>query len=126
MPIFAGIIAAIFAYLFNMWTIKRLGDTAIIIIVPFIEEVFKTLAPIIMGANIIIAHLVFGLIEGVYDIVNSPKRIGKWAALVSVISHSVFGIVTYLTISYGYSIYWAILLAWLLHSSWNWYITKHI
>lgn len=126
MVIFAGMIAALFSYICNKWVLKISGDIAIVVVVPFIEETLKTVSSIIIGTSIIGTHFIFGLIEGIYDIVNSSKSIGKWAALASIISHSIFGLVTHLTIKAGYPFYWGIFLAWLIHSTWNWYITKYV
>lgn len=124
MPVLAGIVAALISYIFNKFVLKKIGNKGIIIAVPFIEESSKTAMAFILGTDIIAAHFVFGLIEGIYDIVNSSKRIGKWAALASLMSHSVFGAAVYFTMRAGYSIYWGVFLAWLLHSGWNWYVTK--
>lgn len=126
MFIFAGIIAALSSYIFNKLVLKRFGDIGIIVVVPFIEETTKTMVSFVLNASIIGTHFIFGFIEGIYDIINSSENIGKWAALASLISHTAFGLATYLAIKTGYSIYWGIFLAWLLHSSWNWYITKQL
>lgn len=126
MFIFAGIIAALSSYIFNKLVLKKLGDIGIIVVAPFIEETTKTIASLILNTSIIGTHFIFGFIEGIYDIINSSKSIGKWAALSSLISHTAFGLVTYLVIKTGYSPYWGVFLAWLLHSSWNWYITKQL
>ena len=105
----AGIIAAVFSYIFNKLALKKIGNIGISIVVPFIEESSKTAAAFILDANIIGTHFVFGFIEGIYDIVNSSKSIGKWAALASLISHSVFGFAVYSITKLGYSIYWGVL-----------------
>ncbi len=126
MVIIAGIISGLLSYIFNKWALKDLKNKGLIIAVPIIEESTKTMAAIIIGTSIVGTHFIFGIIEGIYDIVNSPKKIGKWAALASILSHSFFGLITELTINIGYPIYWGIFLAWLIHSTWNWYITKHI
>lgn len=123
MSILAGIIAAIFSYIFNKLALKKVGNIGINIIVPFIEEGSKTAMAFILDTNIIATHFVFGFIEGVYDIINSSEYIGKWAALASLISHSVFGVAVYLTAKAGYPIYLGALIAGLLHSGWNYYIT---
>ena len=124
MPVLAGIIAALLSYILNKLVLKKIGNIGIIIVVPLIEEINKTIPAIILNTNIIGTHLVFGIIEGVYDIINSSENVGKWAALVSIISHGIFGAATYLTVKMGYSVYLGIALAWLLHSGWNWYITS--
>lgn len=126
MIIIAGIIAALVSYICNKWVLKKSGDIGLIAVVPFIEETAKTSSAIIIGTGVAGTHFVFGIIEGIYDILNSSKSIGKWAALASIISHSIFGFATHLTIKSGYPIYWGIFLAWLIHSTWNWYITKYL
>lgn len=126
MPILAGVVAALISYMSNKLALKKIGNIGIIIAVPFIEEVSKTVLALILNTSLIVTHLIFGLIEGIYDIVNSSEDAGIWAALVSLISHSAFGAATFLTMRAGYSIYWGIFLAWLLHSGWNWYIIKHL
>lgn len=126
MVIIAGIISGLLSYIFNKWALKDLKNKGLIIAVPIIEESTKTMSAIIIGTSIVGTHFIFGIIEGIYDIVNSPKKIGKWAALASILSHSFFGLITQLTINIGYPIYWGIFLSWLIHSTWNWYITKHI
>lgn len=126
MFIFAGIIAALFSYICNKFVLNKLGDTGLIVAVPFIEELAKSLSPVFLNTSILGSHFIFGIIEGIYDIVNSSKSIGKLAALASIISHSLFGLATILVIGAGYSIYWGIFLAWLFHSTWNWYITKYL
>lgn len=123
MPVLAGIIAALFSYLFNKLVLKKIGNIGIIIAIPFIEESSKTIFARILKTNLIATHIVFGIIEGIYDIINSSEKTGKWAALVSLISHGIFGAATYLTTKMGHSVYWGIALAWLLHSAWNWYVT---
>lgn len=126
MFIFAGTIAALLSYICNKWVLKKQGNIGIIAIIPFIEEAAKTLSALIIETSIINTHFTFGVIEGIYDIVTSSKTMGKWAALASIISHTIFGLATHLTIQLGYPIYWGIFLSWLIHSSWNWYITKYL
>lgn len=126
MFILAGILAALISYICNRIVLKKQGNIGIIVIVPFIEEFTKTMSSVMISTSILGTHFVFGVIEGIYDIVTSNKQIGKWAALASIISHTTFGLATYLTIQFGYSIYWGIFLSWLIHSTWNWYITKYL
>ena len=126
MIIIAGIISGLLSYIFNKWVLNRLNDKGLTVAVPIIEESLKTMSAVIIRTSIIGTHFIFGIIEGIYDIVNSSKKIGKWAALASILSHSFFGLVTVLTINAGYPIYWGIFLSWLIHSTWNWYITKYI
>lgn len=125
MSIIGGLIAALVSFMANKISLKTMGEAGIIVIVPAIEEISKTLTALILKANIIGCHFAFGFIEGIYDIINSSSRIGKWAALASIISHTGFGTVAYLLIRAGYPTYIGIFLSWLLHSSWNWYVIKY-
>ena len=122
----AGIFSAAFAYLCNKVIVSFFSDRGLVILAPLVEEVAKTGFAILLQTSIIGGHFVFGLIEGVYDIYTSPKKTGKWAALASVISHSFFGIITYFLYIKTGLLPVGIGLAWIFHSSWNWYIIKNL
>ncbi len=126
MFILSGIIAAVFAYLLNKAIINRFGGAGLVTFVPFIEEFLKTFTAVMMKTNVLAVHVVFGVIEGCYDIVTSPKKIGKLAALASIFSHSLFGYITIITYGHSKSIILGILTAWVFHSGWNWYVTKYL
>jgi hypothetical protein len=126
MLVLSGIIAALLAYLCNKLALKGLGDRGILTLVPFIEEFFKTVAAIYLESSIVGVHFIFGCIEGLYDLATSSKKIGKWAALASVLSHSAFGGITCLVYMETSNIPASIFAAWIFHSSWNWYITKYV
>ena len=126
LTILAGIFASIFAYLCNKLVLKALGERAIVALVPFIEEMGKSGAAILMQSNIFGTHLVFGVVEGVYDIVVSKAETGKLAALFSVFSHGIFGMITQVTYNRSGSFYVAVLVAWLFHSLWNWLVQKYL
>lgn len=126
MFIVAGIFAGVFAYLWNRWILTRVGDKGLIVIIPLVEEVAKSGAALLLETNFLGTHFIFGCIEGIYDIITSSKKIGNWAALASIISHSFFGGTTYLVHYASGSISLAIFVAWLFHTGWNWYITKYV
>lgn len=124
--IMAGIFSATFAYLCNKVILKSFQDEGLTIVVPLLEEMAKTTFAIFLKTNIIGTHFIFGCIEGIYDVMTSSKKIGKWAAVASIVSHSFFGIVTHLTYAKtNYSMI-AIIVAWIFHSGWNWYVVKKI
>ncbi|MDR5659187.1 hypothetical protein RH915_06765 [Serpentinicella sp. ANB-PHB4] len=122
----AGIFSAGFSYILNKLMLTKLGDRALIVLIPFIEEMAKSTAAIVLKTNFIGVHFVFGCIEGIYDYIYSNKKIGKWAALASVISHTFFGSVTFLIYTTTQRALLGILVAWIFHSTWNWYITNKI
>lgn len=124
--IFAGILSALFSYILNKIMLKGLGERALIALIPFIEEMSKTTFAIILKSSIIGAHFIFGIIEGVYDLIFSSKKIGKWAALASLISHSFFGGVTYVVFERTNTLILSLLVAWIFHSAWNWFIMEKL
>ncbi|SET22732.1 hypothetical protein SAMN05660297_01745 [Natronincola peptidivorans] len=124
--IMAGILAAAFAYLCNKIILKAFKEEGLTILVPLLEEMAKTTFALLLKTNIIGSHFIFGCIEGIYDIFTSSKKIGKWAAVASILSHSFFGIVTYFTYKKTNIPLIAIIVAWIFHSGWNWYVTKKL
>ncbi|KAB3531847.1 hypothetical protein [Alkaliphilus serpentinus] len=126
MIIITGIISAIHAYLWNKIFLKKIGNKGLITVVPLIEEISKSLAAVLFSTSLLGTHFIFGIIEGGYDIITSSKKIGKMAALASVISHSIFGLITWQVYFRIGRILPAIIIACLFHSGWNWYITKYL
>jgi len=124
--IIAGILSAIFSYILNKVMLSKLGERALIALIPFIEEMAKTTTAIIFKSSIVGVHITFGVIEGIYDYIFSSKKIGKWAALASLISHSFFGGITYVVFERANSIILGILVSWILHSAWNWFIMEKL
>lgn len=122
--IMAGILSAAFAYVCNKMILKLSHDEGLILLVPLLEETAKTIFALLLKTNIVGTHFIFGCIEGIYDIINSSKKIGKWAAVASVLSHSFFGIIAYYTYIRTNNIILGILVSWIFHGGWNWYIVK--
>ncbi|AKL93625.1 hypothetical protein CACET_c01070 [Clostridium aceticum] len=126
MIVIAGILSAALAYLCNKVILKSFQDEGLTILVPLLEEMAKTTFAFFLKTNIIGTHFIFGCIEGIYDIFTSSKKIGKWAAVASILSHSFFGMVTYLTYTKTKFGFIAILVSWIFHSGWNWYVVKKL
>jgi hypothetical protein len=124
MFIVAGVIAALIAYIFNRYYVQRIGNKAIFLLVPAIEEISKTLSAYLLGANILLAHIVFGAIEALYDGVNSSKKIALAAAIASVITHTLLGMVTYWVFKSSSNLSAAIISSALLHFGYNYFIVK--
>ena len=124
MEVISGIVSALIAYIFNRILIKWQKENAIVLIIPLVEEVSKTLTASLMGGSIIGAHVVFGFIEALYDLINTKsQKAAPIAALLSIISHSVFGIISYyITIWTGW-VALGIIAATIIHSTWNYFIT---
>lgn len=104
MFLFAGFMAALTAYMLNRYLVYRFGSDAIVYLTPIIEESLKTGLAVFFHAAIVPVHLVFGLIEGIYDLTTS--RMGLAAGLLSLIWHASFGLVTvFLTSVTGHVVY---------------------
>lgn len=122
--IITGILSAAFAYVFNKIILKYSHDKGLILWIPLLEEGAKTIFAFLLKGNIVGTHFVFGCVEGIYDIINSSKKIGKWAAVASILSHSFFGMITCLTYLKTNTIILSIIVSWIFHSGWNWYVVK--
>lgn len=117
----AALLAAGFAFVSNRWGIKKFGFAEVVWIGPVMEELGKTGIAIIIGAGVVAVHVVFGIIEALFDIwADTPRRYA--AALISIAGHSAFG---YITIG-GYTFFaswWGGVLAGIVaHVFWNSYV----
>ena len=86
----AGLLAVVISFMYNRYVVNKLGDYAVIYLIPPAEEVFKTSAYYFIGGNLAQVHLFFGIIEAVFDYGNS-----KAAAILAVITHLAFGGLTF-------------------------------
>ena len=113
MYLLAAIIASFIAYLVNQYLVGRFGAGTIIFITPIVEETLKTGMALILSTAILPVHVIFGIIEGIYDLKTS--RLGTSAGLLSLIWHSTFGLVTVLVSSFMGHLVWGLIAAILLH-----------
>ncbi|MHB1126028.1 MAG: hypothetical protein ACYC2T_03580 [Bacillota bacterium] len=88
----AGLIAALGSWVVNRNLIKWEGNKVIISLLPIVEEVFKTGTAVSLGSSIILTHMIFGAVEGLYDL--RTRGGGVPAALVSLAGHWLFGYMT--------------------------------
>ncbi|PRX26496.1 hypothetical protein BX659_12087 [Orenia metallireducens] len=116
--IFTGLLASFLAFISNRYLVSRIGNQAIVYIIPILEESLKTVSCYIFGANLILVHLIFGIIEGIFDYFNN-----KIAALLAVLSHLLFAYIT-LTLWNLSNIVLAILITSLIHIGWNYLIGR--
>ncbi|HHU64161.1 MAG TPA: hypothetical protein GXZ32_08190 [Clostridiales bacterium] len=124
--IISVVMAAVLSYFFNKAAIKAAGNKAIVYIVPFIEEGFKTFITLALGGIVLLTHISFGIIEGIYDYFNSNEKINFTACFISVVSHSIFGVVTTLGFVLSKSWYPGLMAAILCHILWNWRMFRRI
>ncbi|MDQ0285327.1 hypothetical protein J2Z49_000420 [Desulfofundulus luciae] len=86
----AGVLAAAASWLVNGLFFSRTGAFAVVYVAPVVEEAAKTSFALFLGTSIPLAHFIFGLVEGVWDTARGGRG---WAAgLVSLASHTAFGL----------------------------------
>lgn len=113
-----GCLVAALSFLLNRMLVKQIGLKTVITASPVIEEGTKTLLAFFLGADILAAHVTFGVVEACYDW-HQNGRTGMKAALFSIGGHSVFGIVTILLLSISGSIGLALAAGIVAHIIWN-------
>lgn len=94
MTVLAGLTAAALAWCGNAFLVRRWGDICVVWVVPALEESVKTVTALLLGASLIFVHVFFGLAEAAHDLYAS-RRFGFWSAASALISHGVFGLITY-------------------------------
>lgn len=120
----AGILAAGLAWVANVLVVKQWGNKGVVLAVPILEEAFKTGLAVVMGASVLLVHGIFGLIEALHDF--SSSRLGLWSGLVSLSSHMLFGLTTFLVFRYTGSWFVGVAAAVLLHAALNYLLmTRH-
>lgn len=112
------------SYLINKFLIKLLRHHAAIFGAPVFEEILKTLPAYYWDRPVFHVHFLFGLGEAVYDLLTSGRHSGRWAAVFSIISHSVFGAVTSLVFGYTGMVFTAVAFAILIHCTWNLFVMR--
>lgn len=91
---------------------------------PLVEETSKTAAAVILGGEIFLTHLFFGVVEGFWEYYN--RRNGYYAGLAAVASHSIFGFITF-SVYYFYGILAPALTAGCLaHIAWNYLVVHYL
>ncbi|AZR74568.1 hypothetical protein BBF96_14930 [Anoxybacter fermentans] len=122
MYLLAGLIAAVAAYLINRELVQRFGVEIIVYITPILEEILKTGLAVFFHTTILPVHIIFGIIEGIYDLKTS--KLGVSAGVLSLVWHTVFGLVTILLRSVMGNLVWGLIGAILLHYLGNSIIIK--
>lgn len=112
-----GVLMAAASFLINKLLIKITGIQTVFFFSPSVEEVAKTLPAHYLGADLFITHSVFGVLEGIYDFFTGRRKIA--AMLLSVVGHSLFGIVTVFGRYYTGEIWLGLLGGVFSHIIWN-------
>jgi hypothetical protein len=115
-----GCLMAGLSFLLNKILLKYVGVKAIITYSPIVEEMTKTLCSYYLAADILVTHIVFGMLEAGYDWYTNPNgQRGVWAALASIVGHSLFGALTLICLYASDSIWIALAGASCVHVMWN-------
>lgn len=116
----AYIIACLMAslsFLLNRLLLKYIGNVTVVSISPVIEETAKTLLAYYLDADILLTHVTFGVLEGIYDWYGG--RYGGKAALFSIVGHSLFGLLTVGGLYFTGSIWLSLCMGVAVHLTWN-------
>jgi hypothetical protein len=116
--LWAGLLAALGAWFFNRLAVKHFGEVAIIWLIPWFEELLKTGTAYLGGADLVLTHGVFGLVEAIHDYAVSA-RWGLLAGLLGMVSHLFYGAFTGVSFRLTSSWIISIFLTGLLHVLWN-------
>ena len=98
-----------------------IGDLARVL--PVLEEALKTTCAVATGAPVIWTHVVFGLIEGIYDLIFS-QRSRVAVGIAGVAGHSVFGVITVAVSSITSSLSLGVIMSCLVHILWNTWVVR--
>ncbi|HHW42502.1 MAG TPA: hypothetical protein GXX25_01590 [Desulfotomaculum sp.] len=113
----AGVLAAALSWVTNGLLIRFLGSRGVIYLSPGVEEGAKTGLALWFSASIPASHLVFGLVEGVWDAFKGRR--GPAAGLVGVASHGLYGLLTWWLYRFTGNPWMAVAGACLVHVAWN-------
>ncbi|MEG7685946.1 hypothetical protein, partial [Listeria monocytogenes] len=78
----------------NKFVVNLYGDKAVMYGVPIIEESSKTIMGYLFG-SIIATHFIFGVVESLNDFFTSSQKVNFRAAVLSVMTHLLFGAIAY-------------------------------
>lgn len=120
-----GIVVAMISFILNRALFKIIGYKTVITYSPIIEELLKSMPAYFIGADILLVHITFGIIEGAYEFFQGSNRIGKFAAFLSIIGHFLFGLTVITILMFVNNIYFAVLSSTLLHLLWNIIVVKY-
>lgn len=111
----AALAAAGLSWLTNGF-ILRLGRGGVVYLAPAAEEIAKTGLAIAVGASVPATHILFGLLEALWD--GAGKK-DIPAGLAALLGHTLFGLITYLTLLFSGSAVPALFFAYIAHMGWN-------
>lgn len=113
-----GCVVAMISFVLNRALFQRIGYKTIITYSPVVEEVCKTLPAYFIGADILVVHVTFGIIEGCYDFYQNQYT-GVLAGALSIVGHFLFGLTAVVVLMLTANIYLAIVASCVFHLLWN-------
>lgn len=113
-----GCLTAGLSFILNRLLLKYVGRVTVISCSPLVEEGAKTLLAFYLGADIVVTHVTFGVLEAVYDWTNSQND-GVKAAFFSIGGHSMFGMLTLMALAVTQSIWLGLGSGLAAHLLWN-------
>ncbi|WP_408955225.1 hypothetical protein [Natroniella sp. ANB-PHB2] len=112
-----AMLVALLAFIINRQLVIKLGNQTILYLIPLVEEVLKSGGFYLLGGNLILIHLGFGIIEGLFDYLDSTL-----AAILAIVSHLLFGYLTLFIFEQTGQLLLAIVIVGIVHSYWNYKI----
>ena len=119
-----ALFALVLSWLVNKFMLERMGEYAIYYGAPVIEEILKSVPAYLLNRPIFYTHFWFGMGEALYDFCTGRRESGRWAALLSIMSHSFFGGAVYLFVKLIDNIVIALIVSITLHMGWNYGIMR--
>ena len=118
--ILAGVVASTLSFILNRYIFSKLGLWTVIYLVPWSEELFKTVLAYYFGSDLIVTHFVFGLLEASLDLFNSNNL----AAVLALLTHLFFGVLTFYFWRWSNNLIGSIAVVVLVHTAWNYLIRR--
>ncbi|GAB4268290.1 hypothetical protein [Thermincola ferriacetica] len=118
----AAVASAAVSWLGNKILTRLWKTEGIMFITPLLEETAKTLSAVLLQQSVVLVHGAFGVIEAGYDL-TIKKQTSPIAALVSLLGHLFYGIITLLGFM-KWGTWPGIMLAYAAHTFWNVFILK--
>ncbi len=113
-----AVLMSALSFLLNRAALKYAGARAIVTWGPALEETAKTVPAFWLGADVLLTHALFGVVEAVFDWRTSPAN-GVAAAALSVAGHGLFGALTVAVLHFTGSLVLALGAAVAAHIAWN-------
>jgi len=115
-----GCLMAGLSFLLNRFLLKYIGIKVVISYSPVVEELTKTLCSYYLAADILVTHIIFGVLEAGYDWFNRQNgQCGTIAAVLSILGHTLFGGITVFIFNLSNSIYIGMIVGIGVHLVWN-------